>query len=286
MLMPLGVRAIVAAFRGDDDEARQSADELLAAATVRRLPVRAAMGQYALGMLHFAHGRWVEALEQFEPIANVNTVHAMRVAPDRIEAAARAGRVEEALAITEAFESWADQTGARWGRPRAASCRALVSAEDEATVHFEEAIESIDDARPFDRARIQLLYGEHLRRLRRRADARTHLRSALEEFERFRATPWAERAASELRATGETARKRDPSTFDQLTPQEIHISRLVAQGMSNKEVAAQLFLSPRTIDYHLRNVYSKLGLTSRTQLARFGFDDEGAATAAAVGAAT
>jgi DNA-binding NarL/FixJ family response regulator len=95
----------------------------------------------------------------------------------------------------------------------------------------------------------------------------------LEAFERLRAGPWVERAAGELRATGETARKRDPSTFDQLTPQEIQISRLVAGGMSNKEVAAQLFLSPRTIDYHLRNVFSKLGLTSRTQLARIPLGD-------------
>jgi DNA-binding CsgD family transcriptional regulator len=237
-------------------------------------------------MVDFARGRWPEALERFEPIAKVNTVHAMRVAPDRIEAAIRAGRTDEAAEVAAAFESWADQTGARWGRPRAASCRALLSDGDEATTHFEEAISYVDDARPFDRARIHLLYGEHLRRLRRRADARTHLRTALEEFERFRAAPWADRAASELRATGETARKRDPGTFAQLTPQEIQISRLVAQGMSNKEVAAQLFLSPRTIDYHLRNVFSKLGLTSRTQLARIGFDTEEAPAATAVGAAS
>jgi DNA-binding NarL/FixJ family response regulator len=96
----------------------------------------------------------------------------------------------------------------------------------------------------------------------------------LERFERFRAEPWAERARTELRASGETARKRDPSTVDELTPQELQIARFVAQGLANKEVAAQLFLSPRTIDYHLRNVFAKLGIKSRTQLARLSLGDE------------
>jgi ATP/maltotriose-dependent transcriptional regulator MalT len=147
-----------------------------------------------------------------------------------------------------------------------ASCRALVAHGGDASAAFEEALQLADDARPFDLGRIHLLYGEHLRRERHRADARSHLRSALEVFERLRATPWAERATAELRATGETVRRRDPTTFDQLTPREIQIARLVSEGKSNKEVAAQLFLSPRTIDYHLRKIFTKLGLTSRTQL--------------------
>src|SRR5262249_58586159 len=95
-----------------------------------------------------------------------------------------------------------------------------------------------------------------------------------EGCERLGAEPWAARAAAEVRATGETARKRDPSTVSQLTPQELQIARLVAEGLSNKEVAAQLFLSPRTIDAHLRNVFSKLSLTSRMQLARIPLGDE------------
>jgi DNA-binding CsgD family transcriptional regulator len=225
-------------------------------------------------MLHFVRGRWPDALERFETIAKVTTIHGMRIAADRVEAAIRAGRRAEAEEVAATFVSWTEQTESPWGRARAASCLGLLSDGDEATAHFEEAIRLVDGARPFDRARIHLLYGEHLRRLRRRADARLHLRTALEDFERFRLAPWVDRAAAELRATGETARKRDPSAFDQLTPQEIQISRLVAEGMSNKEVAAQLFLSPRTIDYHLRNVFSKLGLTSRTQLARVGFEQQ------------
>jgi DNA-binding NarL/FixJ family response regulator len=107
------------------------------------------------------------------------------------------------------------------------------------------------------------------------------LRAALETFERLRAEPWAERARAELRASGETARKRDPSTLSQLTPQERQVAQLVSEGLSNKEVAAQLFLSPRTIDAHLRRVFAKLGVTSRTQLARLALDEE-AATAPAL----
>jgi DNA-binding NarL/FixJ family response regulator len=94
------------------------------------------------------------------------------------------------------------------------------------------------------------------------------LRAALEAFERFGAAPWADRATAELRASGETARRRDHTAADQLTPQERQVAQLVAEGLSNKEVAAQLFLSPRAIDAHLRSVFAKLDVTSRTQLAR------------------
>jgi DNA-binding NarL/FixJ family response regulator len=130
------------------------------------------------------------------------------------------------------------------------------------------------NARPFDLARIQLLYGEHLRRARRRIDSRTHLREAREAFEALGAEPWVERANAELLATGETARRRDPSTLDQLTPQERQVAGYVAQGLANKEVAAKLYLSPRTIDSHLRNVFVKLGITSRMQLARMAADED------------
>jgi DNA-binding CsgD family transcriptional regulator len=139
---------------------------------------------------------------------------------------------------------------------------------EDATTYFEESLALSAAALPFDLARIHLLYGEHLRRERRRTDSRVQFRAALDGFERFGAEPWAERARAELRASGETARRRDPSTTAQLTPQELQIARFVAEGLSNKEVAAQLFLSPRTIDSHLRNVFSKLAISSRTQLAR------------------
>ena len=122
--------------------------------------------------------------------------------------------------------------------------------------------------RPFERARTELAYGEFLRRARHRVQARDHLRAALDTFESLGAALWAERARVELRASVQTARRRDPSTRDELTAQELQIAQFVAQGLTNREVAAQLFLSPRTIDFHLRNVFRKLGISSRTQLAR------------------
>jgi DNA-binding NarL/FixJ family response regulator len=122
-----------------------------------------------------------------------------------------------------------------------------------------------------------LLYGEWLRRERRRTDARGHLRNALEMFRTMGAAPWAERAEAELRATGETARKRDVTAVEQLTPQELQIAGLVTEGLTNKEIAAQLYLSPRTVDYHLRKVFTKLGIASRTELVRHGLPTRGTA---------
>jgi ATP/maltotriose-dependent transcriptional regulator MalT len=230
-------------------------------------------------MLDLGRGRWTEALERLEMLddarPDVGDPRLSKFAlPDTIEAAVRAGRLNKAREALSAFEEWAASSGTGWAHPRLASCRALLADGDDATAHFEDALRLRLDARPFDLARIHLLYGEHLRRERRRTDSRAHLRAALEGFERFRAEPWAERARAELRASGETARKRDPSTIDQLTSQELQIARFVAQGLANKEVAAQLFLSPRTIDYHLRNVFAKLGIKSRIQLVGFPLGDE------------
>jgi len=122
--------------------------------------------------------------------------------------------------------------------------------------------------RPVEVARVELAFGEWLRRQQRRVDAREHLRRALEVFRDVRAEAWASRAEQELRASGETARKRDPSTQLQLTPMERKIAQLVSSGMSNKDVAAQCWISPRTVAFHLRNVFTKAGVTSRGELAR------------------
>jgi DNA-binding CsgD family transcriptional regulator len=132
--------------------------------------------------------------------------------------------------------------------------------------HFQRAAALHGERRPFERARTELAYGETLRRTRRRMDARAPILRSLETFERIGAEPWATRADRELRATGETARRRDPSTVDQLTPQELTICRLVAEGLTNREIGARMFLSARTIDYHLRKVLPKLGIGSRAEL--------------------
>jgi DNA-binding NarL/FixJ family response regulator len=169
------------------------------------------------------------------------------------------------------LDAFAQPGAPPWISALAARCRGLLSGGDEAERWFLEALRlHAQGNHPFDRARTELVYGEFLRRERRRIDAREQLRSALAGFEQFRAEPWTERARTELRATGETARKRDPSTIDQLTPQELQIAQLVGEGLSNKDIAAQLFLSPRTVEYHLRKVFTKLGIASRSELIRKG----------------
>jgi len=285
-----GLLAGVAAIRGQDEAAVRHAEDALDHATSHGHRPATIFATWALAILDLGRARWAEALSRLSSLAASPQSFAdtlvMETAPDRIEAAMRTGRQAEAEEVLEAFDAWASRSGAAWARTRLASCRALIAQGANASEAYEEALQLADFARPFDLARIHLQYGEHLRRLRRRTDARFHLRSALEAFERFRAAPWAERAAAELRATGETARRRDPSTVDQLTPKEIQIARLVSEGKSNKEVAAELFLSPRTIDYHLRNVFTKLDLTSRTQLMRVPLGDaEAVASARLAGSA-
>jgi DNA-binding CsgD family transcriptional regulator len=181
----------------------------------------------------------------------------------------RAGRVDGLQETVTEYEPWARSSNQPWTLGLLAACRALTSDGADAEASFREALELLPAARrPFEYARVELLLGEFLRRNRKRREARDHLRAAMAGFEQLGAAPWEERARNELRATGETARKRDPSTLGDLTPQELQIARLVASGARNREVASQLFLSPRTIDYHLRKVFMKLGIASRAELAQ------------------
>jgi ATP/maltotriose-dependent transcriptional regulator MalT len=270
-VMPRGVIAVVEAIRGGYDETRLHGERALAVASANRIPLRATLAVYALGLADLGRGRWGEALQRLDGLvaSESGTLDPLIAAtlPDAVEAAVRAGRPERASVALAVLEEWGAQAGPA-PQARIASCRALLCEGDQATRHHKDAVARRESAPPFDMARINLLYGEHLRRERQRTQARIPLREALESFERLGAVSWAERARGELRATGEVSRKRDPSTIDQLTPQELQVARLVSEGLSNKDVAAQLFLSPRTIDSHLRNVFSKLGVTSRTQLAR------------------
>ena len=151
-----------------------------------------------------------------------------------------------------------------------ARCRGVLAADrQQADTLFAEALRHHDHrVPPFERARTQLAYGEWLRRDRLKTDARIQLRSALDTFDAIGTRLWAERARDELRATGETVRKRDNTMLETLTPQERRVARLVADGASNKDVAAQLFLSSRTVEYHLGKVFTKLGVASRVELAR------------------
>ena len=143
-------------------------------------------------------------------------------------------------------------------------CRGLLEAGEEAEQHYLTALKLHDGS--FEQARTQLLYGAWLRRARRKSDARTQLRTAVDTLDRIHAAPWAEQARAELAATGATAPRTDRASSPRLTPQELQVARLAAQGLSNRDIAAQLFLSPRTVGYHLYKAFPKLGITSRSQL--------------------
>jgi DNA-binding CsgD family transcriptional regulator len=278
---PLALLAWVAAVQGREDECHRYADEALKLAAVRGLALAAAIATWALAELDLGRGRWEDALTALEAVADVrpgfsHPLLALISTPDRVEAATRTGRADSAGQAFAAFEAWAASSSAPWAPPLVERCRGLLAPREEAPGHFEEALRlHAEETSSFDRARTELVYGELLRREKQRADARRHLRAALTTFERFNAAFWAERASSELRATGETARRRDPSTLAQLTPQEQQIAALVGEGGSNKEIAAQLFLSPRTVEYHLRKVFQKLGISSRAELIRQGVAREG-----------
>jgi DNA-binding CsgD family transcriptional regulator len=279
-IVHLAVLAYFAAIRGDDDVCRAYATEVGETALVTDNGFANSIASWGLGLLDLGRGRPQETITRLETVreSRPGVGHpyiAVMHTPDLVEACARCGQRELALTALTSLESFALPAGPEWASALVARCRGLLSEDpDEAEAEFLDALRlHTDSDRSFDRGRTALAYGEFLRRERRRTEARAQLRAALAEFEGLGAEPWVERARSELRASGETARKRDPSTIDQLTPQELQIADLVAQGLSNKEVAAQLFLSPRTIDYHLRNVYGKLGITSRTQLARMALGD-------------
>jgi DNA-binding CsgD family transcriptional regulator len=262
--------AMIAAKQGREQECMAFAGECLDLTLPRGVVLPAVTARWAVGVLHLGLGRPEEALRALDeavltPGAFHNVIH-QRSAPDRFDAAIHCGRRDAAEEAVAAFGHW---QVAPWGEAILERFAAMLAEGDEAEQHFVRAIELGGLApRRFEDARTRLRFGEFLRRERRRTDAREHLRSAVETFERLGLETWAERGRAELRATGETARKRDPSTLDDLTPQELQIAKLVAQeGLSNPQIAARLFLSRRTIEYHLRKVYSKLGIASRAELA-------------------
>jgi DNA-binding CsgD family transcriptional regulator len=190
-------------------------------------------------------------------------------AVDRIEAAVRANEQEQARVWVEQLSEFADATRWPWALAVVDHGRALFADPAEAPALFESALKHHEHgSRRYDQARTHLALGELLRRSQRRTDARAQLRAAAAILEELGAQPLLARAEQELRATGESARKRDPSTLTQLTPMELQIAQLVASGMSNKEAAAHCWISPRTVAFHLRNVFSKTGISSRVELAR------------------
>jgi DNA-binding CsgD family transcriptional regulator len=267
----IGVRARIAAFRGREADCRQDVEMAMRRSVATGVGWAAKNARLALAELELSVGNAREAIEQFDqldhspfpPIAAMAT-------PDYVDAALRLGDTERAVAALDRFAAWAPVNDGPAVQGLLARCRAVLAADDDAADHlFAEALELQAHGVPvYERARTQLAYGERLRRDRRKTEARVQLRAALEAFDGIGAALWAERAHGELRATGETARKRDASTVDELTPQELRIATLVAAGASNRDVAAQIFVSPKTVEYHLRKVFMKLGVASRVELAR------------------
>jgi len=273
--------AAVEAVWGREQDARKHAEQALALGQRRSSWFPAVMAEWTLGLIDLAAGRPTEAANRLFGVTSSdhpdhNPVVALDAMPDAIEASVRADLRDQAVVRLDEFRARVRAAPTQPQLALLARCEALAGARD-ADQAFGEAIAAAPALPPLQRARTELLYGEWLRRERRRIDARGHLRNALELFRTLSAVPWAERAEAELRATGETARKRDVSAVEQLTPQELQIAGLVAEGLANKEIAAQLFLSPRTVDYHLRKVFTKLGITSRGELIRDGLPRPGPA---------
>jgi DNA-binding CsgD family transcriptional regulator len=261
-----GLLTVCSAVRGREDECLARSQ---AAAPALSGGPASSLADWGVGILELSRRRADVAFPRLAAAAAGHPYFAVMALPDLVEAASAAGRRQEAEAAAEAFGAFAQPGAPAWALALAARCRAQLAGPAAAEAAYEEALVlHADGERPLDRARTELLFGELLRRERRRTDSREHLRSALSAFERLGAELWAERARIELRATGETARRRDAATLADLTPQELQIARLVGEGHSNKEVAAQLFLSPRTVEYHLRKVFTKLGIASRAELIR------------------
>jgi DNA-binding CsgD family transcriptional regulator len=271
--------ALVEALRVREQETRAHVEELWAFAARSGATVVGAHVSRALGMLELGLGRPDEALDRLLAAITSSRAESSPLVvfglPDAVEAAARANRLEDVAEPLAQYESWVGRFPNDARLALLARARAL-AAGPEAEPHFLEALERADALTAFGRGRTELLYGEWLRRERRRAEARPHLRAAVEAFEQLGVAAWAERARRELRASGETTRKRDGSALAELTPQELEIARLVADGLTNREIGAQLYLSPRTIDYHLRKVFTKLRIASRTDLARMGLGEPAA----------
>jgi DNA-binding CsgD family transcriptional regulator len=235
----------------------------------------------ALGMLALVTGDADAAVTQLAPAVGaleaggVGNPNQFRIHPNLVEAYARLGRMDEAKSVAAWLERQARATGIAWSLGAAMRCRALVvNADAAAEAGFQEALRFHERAGVFERARTELCFGEQLRRRGRRRDSRMHLGAALEAFEGSGASPWAERARTELRASGLTVRRRQPAAREQLTPQELQIARLVAEGKTNRDVAATLFVTPKTVEYHLTRVYRKLGIHSRSELVRRMADEE------------
>jgi DNA-binding CsgD family transcriptional regulator len=261
-------RLVLAAWRGQQHGTSELFSTMIAGATARGEGLTVSSAEISLAYLHNGLGNYDRALGAATPLFEFDELaHSSVALPELVEAAVRAGQPKRVAAALEQLTLRARASGTQWALGLAARSRALVSSGPAAEEHYREAIERLRDCRMATHlARAHLVYGEWLRREGRRQDAREQLRTAHQLLSDMGAEAFAARAAGELRATGEHPRKRTARPTDTLTAHELHIARLVATGATSREVGAQLFLSPRTIEAHLRNIFRKLNITSRRQL--------------------
>ena len=254
------------AFRGIDAESLIA--ESIRDGTERGEGIVVRHAEEAAATLYAGLGRYDDALlwAQREVEHNPHAFY-MTALPELVEAAVRCNQPETAR---RALDRLCEKTGASrtaWARGVEARARALLADGDDADSLYRLAISELEQSRMrVECARAQLLYGEWLRRQNRRVDAREQLRAAHEAFTTMGAGPFSARAGRELQATGETLRKRTVDTRDELTPQEAQIARLAAEGNTNAEIGGQLYLSPRTVEWHMRKVFTKLDISSRREL--------------------
>ncbi len=274
-----GTLGTLAAARGEHRTVDEHTTRILQASAPRGVRALSASAYWLRGRAALFDGRPQAALGDLLPLAEpgheaAHPTFALLAAVDTAEAAAQVGSTDVVEAQVVLVELWAQRTGATWARTAGHRLRALVQAGPAAEASFRAALDVAGaGAQPFEYARTRLLYGEWLRRARRRADARIQLAAAAEIFDRLDAEPLRARALREQALTERPAAARvpDPATAAGLTAQELRVARLAADRLTNREIAAQLLISPRTVGHHLANVYPKLGITSRAELARIDF---------------
>jgi DNA-binding CsgD family transcriptional regulator len=260
---------VMLAYRGNLAEARATGLALMRESAGRGLGRAADVGRYIAALADLFDGNYAAATSGALTVLGDDPVFTVEAAlPVLVEAAFRAGEREVADSAYETLSQRALAAGTPWGLGLRARCAALLAEGTDAEDAYRESISQLERCQmEIDLACAHLLYGQWLRRTKRRRAARAQLRTAHDMFGAMGAQRFADQAAAELRATGEYARAWTPQTADDLTPQESRVADLAAAGASNSEIAAQLFISPSTVDYHLRKVFRKLNVTSRTRLA-------------------
>jgi DNA-binding CsgD family transcriptional regulator len=258
---------LIAALRGDQAQLTALTEAAVAAAEAAGQGAGITTASWVTAILNNGLGRYADALAAAQQASQGPLYVSMWALPELVEAAVRTGNTQLAADALERLTETTQAGGTDFGLGLEARCQALLNDGVAAADWYREAIERLDRAghRP-DLARAHLLYGEWLRRENRRVDGRAQLRTACEMLDAIGMDAFAARARHELIATGEKVRKRSSETRDQLTPQEEQIARLARDGLSNPEIGAQLFLSARTVEWHLRKVYTKMGIGSRHEL--------------------